>query len=234
MIEQQLLTTPWNVTSNFISARQNNSMLALKGLGDPSRGKGGISFLKMTSKNYSETKTAKDEIEEMKIKGTQHKTVTGTGADLRKLNKEEIKMRLREMGIDPDYINGLSRWDLVKALRIKSNDAAGMGYEGDVIKFARKSKMISKVENDAYNKLLDEAYDKYLDYLLSDNDSVDQSDSESVDSIQGLFEDEGEEQSVIDEDNEAIFNPFNKENKRNGEGRKRGNRFDDKDSEQVD
>jgi hypothetical protein len=50
LIESEVLSTPWNLSSNYIKIKQEGSMMMLKGQGDPSFGYGGYSFLKMPLK----------------------------------------------------------------------------------------------------------------------------------------------------------------------------------------
>jgi len=45
-----VLSTPWNLSSNYIKIKQEGSMMMLQGQGDPSYGHGGYSFLKMPLK----------------------------------------------------------------------------------------------------------------------------------------------------------------------------------------
>ncbi len=124
--EEELLTTPWNITQNFLQAKQIKGMLAIKGIGDPSNGQGGYSFLKMPVKNYNDNKTLKEEIDILKNANKNIKTVTGTDADLRKLSKDDIKMKLIQLGQDEEIINKLSRWERVSLLRFRSSQAAQM------------------------------------------------------------------------------------------------------------
>ena len=49
-IENEILCTPWNLSSNFCTINQNNGMLMIRGVGDPSNNNGGFSFLKMPLK----------------------------------------------------------------------------------------------------------------------------------------------------------------------------------------
>jgi len=103
-------------------------MLSIKGTGDPSNGHGGYSFLKMPVKTYNENnKSIKEEIDNLKkANNNLVKTVTGTDADLRKLSKEDIKLKLIQLGIEDDYINKLSRWERVSVLRYKSTQVASI------------------------------------------------------------------------------------------------------------
>lgn len=131
LIEGELLSTPWNITQNFLNAKQTKGMLSIKGTGDPSNGNGGFSFLKMPVKSYNENnKSIKEEIDNLKKSNNNLvKTVTGTDADLRKLSKEDIKLKLIQLGIEDDYINKLSRWERVSVLRYRSSQVASIVIE---------------------------------------------------------------------------------------------------------
>ena len=50
LIEKEVLSTPWNLSSSFIKVNQTKEMMMRVGDGDPSYGHGGYSFLKMPLK----------------------------------------------------------------------------------------------------------------------------------------------------------------------------------------
>jgi hypothetical protein len=97
-------------------------MLMIKGVGDPSNGNGGYSFLKMP------LKISNDSLQDcMRIRVDLNpaiqnpKSVTGTDADLRKLKKEVIFNKLVEMGYDVREILSMTRWNMVGLLREQSS-----------------------------------------------------------------------------------------------------------------
>ena len=179
VIEEELLITPWNLTQNYLQSKQIKGMLAIKGIGDPSNGTGGFSFLKMPVKSYNDNKTLKEEIDQLKNQNKNIKTVTGTDADLRKLSKEDIKLKLIQLGVDEELINKYSRWERVSMLRWKSSKAAELGYEGDITKYARGMRMNSKLQKDAYQKNINEVFKKQINYITNDNVHTTYSDDES-------------------------------------------------------
>lgn len=62
MLEEELLLTPWNLSSNFLAAKQGKIMLQLTGLGDPSGGRGeAFSYIKMPLKG-AQNKMKKENI----------------------------------------------------------------------------------------------------------------------------------------------------------------------------
>lgn len=64
----------------------------LNGLGDPTNGHGGLSYVKKPLKS----RTEKFEVKDKKI--DQKAAVTGTESDLRKLNQADAKQILMKMG----------------------------------------------------------------------------------------------------------------------------------------
>ena len=83
-------------------------MLRIKGPGDPSRGNGGISFLKMPLKISNENCGMQDSLAirvGLNPAIQNPKSVTGTDADLRRLKKEDIYNKLvYEMGFDKNEV----------------------------------------------------------------------------------------------------------------------------------
>lgn len=180
VIEEELLTTPWNITQNYLQSKQIKGMLAIKGIGDPSNGNGGYSFLKMPVKSYNENKTLKEEMDVLKNQNKNIKTVTGTDADLRKLSKEEIKIKLIQLGVEEESIKNLSRWGRVDLLRNKSSKAVELGYEGEITKYARNQRFNTKTQREEYQRNINEVFKKQINYIIN-NPSLDVSDDESSD-----------------------------------------------------
>jgi hypothetical protein len=207
VIEEELLTTPWNITQNFLQAKQIKGMLAIKGIGDPSSGTGGYSFLKMPVKTYNDNKTLKEEIDILKSANKNIKTVTGTDADLRKLSKEDIKLKLIQLGYEEEYINKLSRWERVSLLRYKSSEASKLGYEGDITKYARGTRMNTKLQRDAYQKNINEVFKKQINYITNENIPLEESDlseEEDIDSLnynETLKPEQAEEEGATERNN---------------------------------
>ena len=50
IIEEEILSTPWNLSQNFLHNKQTKGMMMLEGIGDPSNGHGGYSYLKLPLK----------------------------------------------------------------------------------------------------------------------------------------------------------------------------------------
>ena len=180
VIEEQLLTTPWNITQNYLQSKINKGMLSIKGIGDPSNGNGGYSFLKMPVKSYNENKTLKEEMDVLKNQNKNIKTVTGTDADLRKLSKEDIKIKLIQLGIEEEAIQKMGRWKRVSLLRSTSSHAVKLGYEGDIVKYARNQRYNTKTQREAYQRNINEVFKKQINYILNSDKNIplDENDSE--------------------------------------------------------
>lgn len=117
----------------------------LEGIGDPSNGNGGYSYLKLPLK-ISQDSLNKAKINRMYLNPAiqNPKAVTGTDADLRKLSKKEIKNKLINLGFKEEQIQAFTRWEMVALLRDKSSQAVSLGMEGDMKKFARGVRFTSK------------------------------------------------------------------------------------------
>jgi len=128
-------------------------MMMLEGIGDPSNGHGGYSYLKLPLKISSDSLN-KAKINRMFLNPAiqNPKAVTGTEADLRKLSKDNIQEKLHELGYTKDTLDKLhlSRWQMVALLRDKSSQAVTQGIEGEMKKFARGVRFTSKKQKEMY------------------------------------------------------------------------------------
>ena len=191
VIEEQLLTTPWNITQNYLQSKINKGMLSIKGIGDPSNGNGGYSFLKMPVKSYNENKTLKEEMDVLKNQNKNIKTVTGTDADLRKLSKEDIKIKLIQLGIEEEAIQKMGRWKRVSLLRSTSSHAVKLGYEGDIVKYARNQRYNTKTQREAYQRNINEVFKKQINYILNSDKNIplDENDSDTDNNEEEIMND---------------------------------------------
>lgn len=99
-------------------------MMLLEGIGDPTNGNGGLSFLKMPLKVKSEEclNTAKDARLHLNPSIQNPKSLYGTDADLRRLTKSKIKDKLIYLGYSFEELQNFSRWKMVGILKEKSSD----------------------------------------------------------------------------------------------------------------
>ena len=118
LIESEVLQTPWNLSSNFIKIKSETSMMMLSGPGDPSYGYGGYSFLKMPLKISADSLAgARQNRMNLNPAIQNPKAVTGTEADLRKLQKDDIFEKLLKVGVERHVLEKSTRWQMVALLR---------------------------------------------------------------------------------------------------------------------
>ena len=203
VIEENLLTTPWNITQNYLQSKQTKGMLSIKGIGDPSNGNGGYSFLKMPVKSYNENKTLKEDMDVLKNQNKNIKTVTGTDADLRKLSKEDIKIKLIQMGYDEEEVRKFGRWKGVSLLRDTSSHAVKLGYNGDIVKYARNQRYNTQTQREAYQRNINEVFKKQINYILNaDKIPLVENDEEEIKGKNGDDNDTEEMKYNFEEEND--------------------------------
>lgn len=142
----------------------------LEGIGDPSHGHGGYSYLKLPLK-ISQDSLNKAKINRMYLNPAiqNPKAVTGTDADLRKLSKKEIKNKLIDLGFKEESIAAFTRWEMVALLRDKSSQAVSQGMEGEMKKFARGVRFTSKKQREMYQKQVNDIFKKQMSYLSKES-----------------------------------------------------------------
>ena len=92
----QVRTAPWNTTRAYISAMKGKCLLQLTGDTDPTGCGEGFSYVKVPNKPQS-----REEAKETPVK----RTVTGTDADLRRLNLKDAKNLLKKFGVPESEVN---------------------------------------------------------------------------------------------------------------------------------
>jgi hypothetical protein len=105
MIREQLQLTSWYLTDSFLKYRQKASKIEINGFADPTKGRGGYSYINKPQKE----RTSKEDMEEKAEKQKSFQV-----SDLRKLNCESSRELLRNMGHNEDEIDVKSRWQLIK------------------------------------------------------------------------------------------------------------------------
>ena len=170
-VEEELLCTPWHLSQSFLHSVETKGMMMLRGIGDPSCSQGGFSFLKKPMKLSStdnRRRTAQTELELHKLKNIQKiGSVTGTDADLRKLDKEKLKKHLLDLGYKEEEINKKRRWERVDLLRKHSTQAELSGVEGDFQKFARV-RITTDMQKKDYQKTANAIFSKQIEVLSSE------------------------------------------------------------------
>lgn len=178
-IENEVLCTPWNLSSNFCEYNPRGGMLMIDGLGDPSKENGGYSFLKLPLKISNDC--YKDCVrirQELNPAMQNPKSVTGTDADLRKLKKEEVIEMLQEVGYDLEQLKTLSRWDMVGILRDYSSQNQHISGDNKNRIYARGIRHTAKKQKNVYHEQVDKFFKKQMQYLTHDRTYHDDSDHE--------------------------------------------------------
>lgn len=202
LIEEELLLTPWNLSTNFVNATgtqtsDTNVVLQLTGFGDPS-GKGeGFSFLKVP----------------LKVKSKDGQDATGAGdeskepvanSDLRKLTSGDAKAVLMGFGV---HDIPKQRWERVNLIRKLSTEAKTVGEDdAAVIQYAR-TKNTLKVYQDQINTKIETIFMNQRQALEKDTDPSEEED---------LWEDGDDDLFDLDREIEsALMSRAEKDSERN-------------------
>ena len=157
----------------------------------------------MPVKSYNENKTLKEDMDVLKNQNKNIKTVTGTDADLRKLSKEDIKIKLIQMGFDEEVVKKFGRWKGVSLLRDTSSHAVKLGYNGDIVKYARNQRYNTQTQREAYQRNINEVFKKQINYILNaDKIPLVESDEDEVKEKSGNDNDKEEMKYNFEEDND--------------------------------
>jgi transcription initiation factor TFIID subunit 1 len=94
LISEELQLTTWNLSQSFITAKQTQGRLFLEGLGDPTNGFGGMSYVKKPLKISRYDKDSKFMDEGSTRSLNMPTALSGSEADLRKLKLNKVNMFL--------------------------------------------------------------------------------------------------------------------------------------------
>ncbi|XP_064636542.1 transcription initiation factor TFIID subunit 1-like isoform X2 [Lineus longissimus] len=176
-MDDEVRTAPWNTTRAYIAAMKGKCLLSLTGVTDPTGCGEGFSYVKMPNKPQQKQ-------DEDKQNTPQKKTVTGTDADLRRLNLKDAKQLLKKFGVPESEIKKLSRWEVIDVVRTMSTEQAKAGQEtGTMSKFARGNRFSMAEHQERYKEECQRIFD-LQNKVLSSNEvlSTDEGGSESDDS----------------------------------------------------
>ena len=155
LIESEVLQTPWNLSTNFIKIKQEMSMMMLQGQGDPSYGCGGYSFLKMPLKISADSLAgARQNRMNLNPAIQNPKAVTGTEADLRKLQKDDIYEKLVKLGVSREVLDNKTRWQMVALLRWYAPN------QDENKQYARGVRNTSKKQQEMYTERANQTFKK--------------------------------------------------------------------------
>jgi len=163
-IDDEIQTAPWNTTRAYIQAMRGKCLLQVTGIADPTGCGEGFSYIRIPNKPV----TGKDESEEQK-QAKKQKLVTGTDADLRRLNLKQARILLKEFGVSQVEIEKLSRWEVIDKVRTMSTEAAKQGTtEVAMNKFARGSRFTVAEHQERYKDECQRIFDLQNKVLSSD------------------------------------------------------------------
>ena len=164
ILEEQLILTPWNLTSNFISSMSGQGLLQLSNFGAPTKLRNTFSYIKLPQKLQQQQQ--KQKIQQQQIILPKN-TVTGTDADLRKLSLEDAKTVLLKFGVAESVIDGLTRWGRIKLVRKKSSEAAAIGKDPQLTKFARGTRFSTHQQQVQYKEHAQMIFNSQLQFISS-------------------------------------------------------------------
>jgi transcription initiation factor TFIID subunit 1 len=193
-IERELQITPWNLSSNFVSAtmqgRGSLERLEIVGPGDPS-GRGlGFSYLRVATRPTN----AGALVEKKAAAARGGGAVTGTDADLRRLSMEAAREVLLKFKVSEEEIEKMTRWHRIALVRKLSSEQAASGVRlgaAALNKFARGQRMSFLQLQQQTREKCQDIWDKQVQSLsLPEGDNTD-SDGEAngdLDSFAGDLE----------------------------------------------
>ena len=160
-VEDEVKCAPWNTTRAYLSAIQGKFMLDITGIGDPTGCGEGFSFVRLPGRiNKDEESVAGNE---------KKRNVTGTDADLRKLNLTQARQILVKHKIPDEEIQKLSRWEIIDVIRTLSTEKAKTGSgESMYDKFARIGKYGISDSHEKFREECQRIFDQQNKVLASD------------------------------------------------------------------
>eukprot|EP00057_Strongylocentrotus_purpuratus_P005992 XP_011660466.1 PREDICTED: transcription initiation factor TFIID subunit 1 [Strongylocentrotus purpuratus] len=199
-IDDEVKTAPWNTTRAFIAAMKGKCLLAVTGVADPTGCGEGFSYIKVPNKpmqQKGETNLPMSLMQDEAVeKPTQpKKTVTGTDADLRRLNLKQAKQLLRNFGIAEEDIKKLSRWEVIDVVRTYSTQQARTG-DSTTSKFARGNRFGIAEHQERYKEECQRIFDLQSKVLSNTEVSTDE-ESSSGEGEDSDFEEMGKNIEVM-------------------------------------
>ncbi|CEO96546.1 hypothetical protein PBRA_005155 [Plasmodiophora brassicae] len=207
-IEEELQLTPWNLTSNFVSAVQGRCLLKLQGPGNPLGHGAGFSYIKAPHRFEADPTAPKI---------APAKALTGTDKDLRKLNMQELFDALVFFGISEQEVKSLARWKRVALLRQLSSDATLNGEVTQFGRFARQQRNTNRVQHQRFLKEAQKIFDRQCEVLrcsvppsLDDRSSEDEADELAAD-LEDMLDDRAASAPATADQEQAEYDKFMRE-----------------------
>lgn len=154
-------------------------MLLLEGIGDPSNGHGGFSYLKMPQKVQTDQCSSKTKAQRAAINPAieNQKQVAGTEADLRRLKKDAIKQKLVDLGFAEDELKNKKRWDMVQMIKDYKMNSSKVSENLTEVeraeleartsenqKFFRGERNTQKMQREVYQEKVNSIFKKQMEY----------------------------------------------------------------------
>jgi len=137
---------------------KSKCLLDITGQADPTgSAREGFSYIKIPNKPSNDDNKAPQP----------RKLVTGTDADLRRLNLKQAKEMLRKWGFNDTNIDKLSRWEIIDVVRSMSTQQARAG-DGSFGKFARGNSAAEHQER--YKEECQSQFDLQNKQLITDRE----------------------------------------------------------------
>ncbi len=156
-IDDEVKNAPWHTTRAYLDATKGKCLLQINGVADPTGRGEGFSYVRQAFKpnnTKQEEEAQKEQQAAQKEQAAQNKRmVTGTDADLRRLNLKDAKQLLLKYGLPQEEIDKLKRWEIIDVVRTMSTQKAKEGSESGFSKFARGNRL---TQSDAHEKFREE------------------------------------------------------------------------------
>ena len=153
-IDDEVKNAPWHTTRAYLDAIKGKCFLQVNGVADPTGRGEGFSYVRQPFKPTNTKQEEEQEKQQQKEQAAQNKRmVTGTDADLRRLNLKDAKKLLLKYGLPQEEIDKLKRWEIIDVVRTMSTQKAKEGSETAFSKFARGNR---QTQSDAHQKFREE------------------------------------------------------------------------------
>jgi transcription initiation factor TFIID subunit 1 len=153
-IDDEVKNAPWHTTRAYLDAIKGKCFLQVNGVADPTGRGEGFSYVRQPFKPTNTKQEEEQEKQQQKEQAAQNKRmVTGTDADLRRLNLKDAKKLLLKYGLPQEEIDKLKRWEIIDVVRTMSTQKAKEGSESAFSKFARGNRL---TQSDAHQKFREE------------------------------------------------------------------------------
>ena len=170
IIDDLLNLTPWNLSANFLQnqAGKGSMKLAI----EFSEGVAAENLGNELLFSYVKRKPIPKEVKKPKILQAKA-SVTGTGADLRKVSHEDAALLLMKFDQPEQEIRKMKRWDRINKIRELSSKVAASGNESQLTKYARSPRYFQKQYDEQYVKEIKDKFERQMKFIAVEADDDD-------------------------------------------------------------